>query len=279
MRALVAHTDPTVLHDFVFDPTLLEREVRSTVERHLRECVVCRKEHEQLVALRKELDAQEHVPGVAGFRGALRSAATWLGGRPTWAPALSAALMLLLLALPAYRGIYELPSARTRADELERELQRSREESQKGLSETREAFEKQLQAEIKKVMPSGTYQTAYLSDARDRGPSPTDAPVVQVRSGQSVVPISPVISEGFLSSLHGSYRAELLKDGAVVWSESLSSTDIRSAQTADPGAVMFLVPIRDVAPSRVVLRIASESHPRDVIFERTFMLVLRPGTE
>ncbi|MFN0150083.1 MAG: anti-sigma factor family protein [bacterium] len=100
------HIAPTLLVEFALDPAAVSSADRARVAAHVGACPTCRRE---AASVRKaEADATS----------AWRSAVAWLGGGawPAPIPALVPALMVLLLAYPAYLGVVRLPQVARECD-------------------------------------------------------------------------------------------------------------------------------------------------------------------
>lgn len=93
------HVAPTLLVEFALDPAALPNSERARVAAHVGACPTCRRE---AAAVRKaEADATSPWRALAGV---LRG-----GALPAPIPALVPAMMVILLAYPAYLGVVRLP--------------------------------------------------------------------------------------------------------------------------------------------------------------------------
>jgi hypothetical protein len=169
--------------------------------------------------------------------------------------------MLLILGLPAYRGIVVVPRL---AEETGR-LRQQEQEAQQG----KHAFERQIDDLRRASLSSGVAEVNYLQQPI-RGSEPS-TPTIRVPEGQSTVLLAPRIGLAEDHVGHGDYRFEVVAGERIVWSADVKAPDVARYVRANEEAVVLLVPSSILVPGKYRLRvIRTEERGAEPMFQRDF---------
>ena len=238
-----AHVDDTLLHDLVFDPHLVERSARARAERHIDDCSECSRARDELTELRTEL-GHERPSFRDRLTSAVRSAVRAVHRTPGLSPALAGAVVLVLLALPAYRGLYELPAR----DATLRELQTEN---------------IQLQADVDAASAGGLIDILYLDGPTRSGPAPT----VSILPGKRYVLLAPVLDKTAIPQSVSRVRVEVRRGPDVVWSTSIESDELRRLIESDQGTPIIQVPAAALTTGSYTIIVAPEAENEPWLFQ------------
>jgi hypothetical protein len=279
---LMAHVESSVLDDLVFKPEALSSETKEWVQAHLQACASCREAFEVLAALKPQLEVgldqgaeRRRGTGAATHReSSIRSLPGWLVSflaprRPAWAAATAAAVMLLILGLPAYRGIVVVPRLAEETGRLRQQEQELRADVQEQAREAQRAFERQIDDLRRSSFSSGVAEVNYLQQPI-RGSEPR-SPRIRVPAGQSTVLLAPRIGLPEDHVGQGDYRFQILAGERIVWSTDVSAPDVARYVHANEEAVVLLVPSSILAPGKYLLRVTrTGERSAEPMFQRVF---------
>jgi hypothetical protein len=232
------HPSSEVIVEYAVGEDALDDDTRSRVAAHLLECDSCAREVDETdraeAALSREAATPADRPPEARDRIGLL------------APAIAAGIVLLLLAYPAYLGLFEMPGIKGRLSALE-------------------------SGTVQQTTPdwSGPVRRVILQSPL-RGDE-TDLPAADLGSGAPYVSLEVV--PGMLEEYAGArfVRFEIRdSSGRRHWSWECSETELRSI--TEEGVIRFLVPTADLPTGRLKLLVSRDGAAAGVVFERSFLV-------
>jgi hypothetical protein len=232
------HPPSELIVQYAIAEDSLDEEVRAKVSAHLLKCELCASEVDVTSNAEAELAAVESPPSEQP--GEMRDR-RWL-----LAPAITAAAVLVILAYPAYLGLFEVPRIKSRLSVLEAE----------GTADTTAKW-------------TGLAEPLYLQSPL-RGVD-TELPTIELASGQPYISLAVV--PGMLEEYAGaqSIRFEIRDaDGQSTWSWALSESELRSR--ADGDVVWFMVPGSALPAGRLTLSVSREPGSGVPVFEAPFLV-------
>jgi len=239
------HVAPALLVEFALDPAAVPNSERARVAAHVGACPTCRRE---AAAVRKaEADATSPWRALAGV---LRG-----GAPPAPIPALVPAMMVILLAYPAYLGVIRLPQVVRECDL---------------------AHEKLAQLGGSGAGSSGSWAGGPVSalnlapPARGDDAPPVEPPSIRVQPGQRY---QPVRIEYDLSLSPGDRRLVVaLRAAGEPNARWLIESSAGALWDASDEAINLLVPADRFAPGDFVLEIR-EAEAASPIYSAGFRIV------
>jgi len=229
------HPSSDLIVSYALGEDALDREVRDRVATHVLVCERCANEVEVTSGAEAEL---------AGLSSGASKRVADAPGRRLAPPAIAAGFVLLLLAYPAYLGLFEVPRINHRLAVLETE----------GPDQAGAAW-------------SGLQRPVTLrSPVRDgRG----DVPVVRPETGQTHVTL--IVQLGMREEYEGVGTVRLdLRDATdrVRWSESIDERELD--RRVDGGFTLAVVPVRSLSAGRWTLAVTTGADSPELVFEAPF---------
>jgi hypothetical protein len=189
--------------------------------------------------------------------------------RPAWAAATAAAVVLLILGLPAYRGIVLVPRLAEETGRLRQQEQELRADVQEQARAAQQAFERQIDDLRRSSLSSGVAEINYLQRPIRGSRSPS--PKIRVPAGQSTVLLAPRIGLPEDHVGQGDYRFQVLVGERLVWSTDVTAPDVARYVHANEEAVVLLVPSSILVPGKYRLRVTrTGERGADTMFQRDF---------